>query len=185
MMEEVLHQTEERMSKALEALKRDLASLRTGRASPALVENLRVEYYGVPTPLKEIASIGVPEARLLLIQPWDRGALPPIEKALLKSDLGLTPSNDGHVIRLPIPPLTEERRRELVKVVWRRVEEGKVALRNVRRDVAEELKTRERNRELSEDDRKRATAQLQKLLDGFIAEVDRLGQVKEAEILEG
>jgi len=172
------------MVKAIETLKRELAGMRTGRARPGLVEHIRVDYYGVPTPLHQIAGISAPEARLLVIQPWDRQSLSGIEKAILKSDLGLNPSNDGHVIRLVIPQLTEERRRELVRVVRRRVEEGRVALRNVRREALEHLRESERNKEISEDERERAAEQLQKLTDSFMVQVDQLGQDKEAELLE-
>lgn len=181
---EVLSKAEAKMSKAVEILERELLGLRTGRASPALVENIRTDYYGVPTPLKELASITVPEARLLLIQPWDRNALPAIEKAILKSELGITPSNDGNVIRLVIPQLTEERRRELVKLVRKRVEEGKVAIRNVRREALEKIRLAEKGKEISEDESRRFQDKLQKLTNGFIEDVDRLGRSKEAEIME-
>ncbi|MBI4199658.1 MAG: ribosome recycling factor [Chloroflexi bacterium] len=172
------------MQKAVEALRRELTTLRTGRANPALVENLNVDYYGVPTPLKQLAAISVPEARLLLIQPWDRQVLPAIERAILKSALGLNPGNDGTVIRLPIPPMTEERRRDLVRIVKKYVEDGRVAVRNVRRDVLEKLRALERGKELAQDDHRRADGQLQKLTDAFIGQMGRLGDAKEAEILE-
>jgi len=181
---EVLSKAEAKMSKAVEILERELLGLRTGRASPALVENIRADYYGVPTPIKELASIAVPEARLLVIQPWDKNALPAIEKAILKSELGITPSNDGNVIRLVIPQLTEERRRDLVKLVRKRVEEGKVAIRNVRREALEKIRLAEKEKEISEDEARRFQDKLQKLTDGFIEDMDRLGQNKEAEIME-
>ena len=184
MIGDVLTEADNKMVKAIETLKRELAGMRTGRARPGLVEHIRVDYYGVPTPLHQIAGISAPEARLLVIQPWDRQSLSGIEKAILKSDLGLNPSNDGHVIRLVIPQLTEERRRELVRVVRRRVEEGRVALRNVRREALEHLRESERNKEISEDERERAAEQLQKLTDSFMVQVDQLGQDKEAELLE-
>ena len=181
---EVLSKAEVKMSKAVEILERELLGLRTGRASPALVENIRADYYGVPTPIKELASIAVPEARLLVIQPWDKNALPAIEKAILKSELGITPSNDGNVIRLVIPQLTEERRRDLVKLVRKRVEEGKVAIRNVRREALEKIRLAEKEKEISVDESRRFQDKLQKLTDGFIEDVDRLGRNKEAEIME-
>jgi len=181
---EVLSKAEAKMSKAAEILERELLGLRTGRASPALVENIRADYYGLPTPIKELASIAVPEAHLLLIQPWDRNALSAIEKAILKSELGITPSNDGNVIRLVVPQLTEERRRDLVKLVRKRVEEGKVAIRNVRREALEKIRLAEKEKEISEDEARRFQDKLQKLTDGFIEDVDRLGRNKEAEIME-
>lgn len=183
-VEEILHLAEEKMHKSVEALHRELATVRTGRASPGLVENLKVEYYGTPTPLVQLATITAPEARLIVIQPWDRNAMGPIEKAILKSDLGLTPNNDGKVIRLQIPPLTTERRKELVKMLQKRVEEGRVAVRNCRREAHDRLRALLKNKEISEDEEKRATEQLQKLTDKYIAEVDHAGQVKEAELME-
>lgn len=184
MVEDILNEAEDRMRKAVEALRRELTTIRTGRASPALVDRLMVEYYGTPTPLNQLANISTPEARLLVIQPWDRNAIQPIEKAILKSELGLTPSNDGRLIRLVIPQLTEERRRELVKVVRRKVEEGRVAVRNIRRDALEDLKEAEKEKLISEDDFKRAQERLQKLTDRYISETDRVGEVKEAEVME-
>lgn len=170
------------MRTSISVLKKELASIRTGHASPALVENLRVDYAGVPTPLLQIARITAPEAKLLVIQPWDKSSLHNIEKAILKSDLGLNPLSDGNVIRLNIPPLTEERRQELVKVVRRRVEEDKVAIRNVRHDAMNKLKDMEKNKEISQDDDKRAQNQLQKLTDAQIIEAEQTGRNKEAEI---
>ncbi len=184
MIDETLADAEQRMGKAVEALSRDLATIRTGRAQPALVEHLRVDYYGTPTPLNQLASIAAPEARLLTIQPWDKGSMGPIERAIQMSDLGLNPSNDGHIIRLVIPQLTQERRQELVKVVHRKVEEGRVAVRNVRRDCLEELRRLQRNKEVSEDEEHRAQDRLQKLTDRFVAEADQVGQQKEQELLE-
>lgn len=176
--------TENKMRKAIEVLRRELVTIRTGRASPALVERLTIDYYGVPTPLNQLAGISAPEPRLLVIQPWDRNVLPLIEKAILKSDLGLNPTNDGRVIRLVIPQLSEERRRELVKVVHRKVEEGRVAVRNLRRDAVEEIKDFEKEKLITEDDLKRGQEQLQKLTDRYIAEAERVGHAKEQEILE-
>lgn len=184
MENQVFLDTENRMRKAVEALKKELASIRTGRASPALVEHIRMDYYGVPTPLQQVAGISTPDPRMILIQPWDRSVLSAIEKAILKSDLGLNPVNDGNVIRLPVPPLTEERRRELVKVVRRRVENGRIAVRNIRRDALEELRKAEKNKEISADEDRRGQEQLQKITDAIVAEVDKLGQTKEAELLE-
>ncbi|GAB4561301.1 MAG: ribosome recycling factor [Anaerolineae bacterium] len=184
MINDVLRDAEERMRKAVEALQEDLRGIRTGRASPALVERLMVEYYGVPTPLQQLAAISAPEPRLLAIRPFNPGDIGPIEKAILKSDLGLTPSNDGKVIRLVIPRLTEERRRDLVKIVARRVEEGRVAIRNIRRDSLNDLREMEKEKLISEDDLRRGQEDLQKLTDRYIEKVDEVGKAKEAEILE-
>jgi ribosome recycling factor len=184
MIEETLADAEQRMGKAVEALKRELATIRTGHARPALVEHLRVDYYGTPTPLNQLATIAAPEPRLLTIQPWDRGSLGAIERAIQMSDLGLNPTNDGTIIRLTIPQLTEERRKDLVKVVHRRVEEGRVAVRNVRRDRLEELRRLQREKDVSEDEERRAQEQLQKLTDRFVADAEQAGQEKEQELLE-
>ena len=184
MVSEVLANSESRMQKAVEALRRDLASMRTGRANPSLVEHLQVDYHGVPMPLNQLASITAPEARLLVIQPWDRQALSAIEKSLLKSELGLTPSSDGSILRLAIPHLSEERRRELVRLVRRKTEEARVAVRNVRRDAVEKLRGMERTKEISQDESRRATDSAQKLTDSFIAQMDQLLEAQEAEVLE-
>jgi len=184
MIEDVVRETEERMSKAVKVLRDDLATIRTGRASPALVERLRVEHYGTSMPLNQMAAISVPEPRLLVIRPWDPQALPSIEKAILKSDLGLTPANDGKLIRLAIPRLTEERRRELIKVVGRRVEEAKVAVRNCRRDALRDIKELEKEKLISEDDYYRSKDNIQDLTDRFIEEIDDIRQKKETEIME-
>lgn len=180
----VVSEAEASMTKAIESLKRDLSGIRTGRASPGLVENLRVNYFGVPTPLKQLAAISVPEARLLVIQPFDRTALTEIERALTTSELGLVPNSDGRVIRLNVPPPTEERRRDLTKVVRKRVEEGRVAVRNSRRDALDKLREAEKAKTISQDDMKRATEALQKITDTFIAQADQVGETKEAELLE-
>lgn len=180
----VFQETEQCMRRAEESLAHDLAAIRTGRASPALLERVRVEYYGTPTPLTQVAAITTPEPRLIVIQPWDRSLVSAIEKAILKSDLGLTPVSDGKVIRLPIPPLTEERRRELVKLIRRRIEEARVTIRNCRRDALEELKRLEREKKISEDESRRGQERLQKLTDAAIVEVERAGQRKEQEVLE-
>ncbi len=184
MIEETLEDAEQRMSKAIDALRRELATLRTGRASPGLVEQLRVDYYGTPTALNQLATISVPEARLLTIQPWDKGSLEMIEKAIQKSDLGLNPSNDGAIIRLAIPQLTEERRGELVRVLHKKVEDGHIAMRNVRRDGHEMLRDLQREKEISEDEEHRAQEQLQKVTDRFVAQADEVGQEKEQELRE-
>ena len=183
-VQEVLSQTGARMNKSVDALKSDLSAIRTGRASPALIENLMVDYYGVPTPLNQMASISIPEARLLMIQPWDKQVLKEIEKGILKSDLGLVPNNDGNVIRISIPTLTEERRRELVRLVGRKVEEGHVAVRNIRRDGVDQVRQMERAGELSKDDSRRAQSQIQELTDSYVGQMDAIGQEKEAEVME-
>jgi ribosome recycling factor len=184
MASNVLLDIRDRMQNSVEALKRELTTLRTGRASPALVEHIKVEYAGVPTPLNQIAGIFAPEARLIIIQPWERGSIPGIEKAILKSDLGLNPSSDGNVIRLNIPPLTEERRQDLIRVLRRRVEEARVEIRNLRREAVAELRSLEKNKDLSQDEHKRALDQLQKLTDSLIADSERVGQDKEADLME-
>jgi ribosome recycling factor len=183
MLGDVLAEAEKRMAKAIQALEHDLTTIRTGRANPALVERLHVEYYGSELPLNQVAGITVPEARLLVIQPWDRSSLPAIEKAILKSELGLTPTNDGTVIRIALPQLTEERRRELVRLVHRRVEEGRVAIRNARREAHDDLRELRRENMATEDDLKQGEARLQRLTDRYIAEADRLGHHKEAEVM--
>ncbi|UCH86386.1 MAG: ribosome recycling factor [Dehalococcoidia bacterium] len=183
MIDDVLADAKDRMAKAVEALRKELATIRTGRAHPGLIEHLRVDYYGAPTPLNQLATINVPEPRLLTIQPWDHQSLGAIEKAILKSDLGLNPMNDGNTIRLAIPQLTEERRKELAKVVRKKVEEGRVAVRNVRRDRHDELRRLQREKEISEDAQYLAQEELQKLTDNFIQEVERVGEEKEAELL--
>ncbi|MBI4297648.1 MAG: ribosome recycling factor [Chloroflexi bacterium] len=180
----IMAAAEEKMKKALGTLGQELAIVRTGRATPALVEHLIVDYHGIPTPLNQLAGIFVPEARLIVIQPWDRQALPQIEKAILKGDLGLNPSTDGRVVHLPIPPLTEERRRDLIKVVKRRVEEGKVALRNVRREALEEMRAQLKDKHVSEDAHKLSQEQLQRLTESYVGQAEAQGQSKEAEILE-
>ena len=182
--EEVFGSADAKMRKAVEVLKHELATIRTGRAHPGLVEHIMVDYHGTPVPLNQIAGIGIPEARLLVIQPWDKQVLPNVEKAILKSDLGLTPNNDGNIIRLAIPQLTEERRSQLVKVVRKRVEDGRVAVRNVRRDAVEGLRKLKENKEMSEDEQKRAMTRLQQLTDKFIEEIDRIAKSKETELLE-
>ena len=183
MIDDVFNEAKDRMTKAVEALRRELATIRTGRAHPGLVEHLRVDYYGVPTPLNQLATISVPDPRLLTIQPWDRQAMGAIEKAILTSDLSLTPTNDGTIIRLSIPQLTEERRRELAKSVHKKVEDGRVEIRNIRRDGHDELRRLQREKLISEDDQFRGQEKLQKLTDEFVQQVERLGEEKEAELL--
>lgn len=184
MIEDLLNELRERMGKSVDALREDLMAIRTGRASPALVERLPVEYYGALTPLNQLASIAVPEPRLLVIRPWDASSLTDIERAILKSDLGLTPMNDGKLIRLSIPRLTEERRRELVRIVARRTEEARVAVRNLRRDALKDLQDFEKEKLISEDDFFRGKDEVQKLTDEFIEIVDEIGRRKEEEVME-
>jgi len=184
MTEDVLKDAEERMKKAIEALRRDLLSIRTGRATPALIDRLPVEYYGTPTPLNQLAQISAPEPRLLVVQPYDKSAFSLIEKALQKSEQGFNPSNDGRLIRIPIPPLTEERRRDMVKLVKHKVEECRVAIRNVRRDALHDLKELESEKMISEDDQKRADAKMEELVHKYIREAEHVGDAKEAEVLE-
>lgn len=179
-----LLETEERMEKAVGALDRDFSKLRTGRASTALVDGIKADYYGTPTPISQMASVAVPDSRTLTIQPWDKGGMAAIEKAILKSDLGLTPINDGKIIRITIPPLTGERRKELVKVARKYAEEAKVAVRNVRRDANDNLKKSEKDKEITEDGLKRATDEVQKLTDKFVGEIDNRCAAKEKEIME-
>jgi ribosome recycling factor len=184
MTDQIRRDADSRMARAIEALERDLAAIRTGRAATALVERIPVEYYGTSTPLNQLASISVPESHTIVIQPWDRSALGAIEKGILKSDVGLTPNVDGTVVRLNIPPLTEERRRDLVKLVHKRVEEARVELRNHRREVAEAIKRAEHASEIGSDEGRRELELLQKVTDRWTAEVDRVGKHKEQEILE-
>ena len=183
MVQEQIQDAKTRMHKAIEALKNELGSVRTGRASPGLVEHLRVDYYGTPTPLNQLATISTPDARLIVIQPYDRGAMGSVEKAILKSDLGLTPPNDGTVIRLSIPPLTEDRRRDLAKHVRKRVEEARVAVRNVRRDIHDHMRKLEHDHTISQDDLHRSETELQKLTDEQVKEIDRIGDDKEQDLL--
>jgi ribosome recycling factor len=184
MVKDALAEAETRMKGAVKSLEEELATLRTGRASPALVERLEVEYYGAATPLMQLATISAPEARLLTIRPFDPGSLKGIERAILASELGLTPSNDGKIIRLTIPALTEERRHELVKIVNHRTEESRVAVRNIRRDVHNDLREFEKEKLMSEDELKRGEEDLQKLTDRYIGNLDEMGRRKEAEIME-
>lgn len=185
MIKEIMADARERMEKTIDALQADLRAIRTGRASPALLDKLTVEYYGSPTPLIQLAGISVPEPRMLMIRPWDRNTLSIIEKAILKSDLGLTPNNDGQAIRLILPQLTEERRRDLNKQVARRVEEARVSARNIRRDAIDMLRDAEKEKLIDEDDLRKGQEQIQEVTDKYIKQIDEVGKAKEAEILEG
>ncbi|THB64955.1 MAG: ribosome recycling factor [Desulfovibrio sp.] len=183
-MQSVLNDCKERMQKAMDSLERDLAKLRTGRASTTLVDDIRADYYGTPTPLNQIASVSVPDSRTITIQPWDKGAFGEIEKAIQKSDLGLNPVNDGVLIRISMPALTEERRKELVKVAKKYSEDAKVAVRNVRREANDTLKKMKNDKDLSEDEMHKGQDDVQKLTDDFVAKADDIAKAKEEEILE-
>jgi len=183
MSTEVLSSAEHKMARAVEAMERDFQGIRTGRASTSLVERIHVDYYGTQTPLNQLAGISVPEAHQIVIQPWDRGVLGAIEKAIIKSDIGLMPQVDGTVVRLNIPPLTEERRKEIVRVVHKRMEDARVEIRNLRREAADALKREEREGDVGADEAHRQHDQVQRLTDRFIADVDRLGGAKEEEVL--
>lgn len=183
-VEEVLLEIDERMDRSVDALVRDLNGVRTGRANTSLVETLTVDYYGAPTPLNQVSSISVAEPRLLVIQPWDKQSIGNIEKSILTSDLGLVPNSDGTVIRINIPPLTEERRRDLVRQVRRRVEEGNVAVRNIRRDGLETLRSMEKNKEISRDEMRRSQDDLQEITDSHTEKMQALANQKEAEVME-
>lgn len=184
MSQKILNDLEEKMNKTLKNLQGDLNKVRTGRASLALFDDIRVDYYGTPTPLKQVATLSVPESRLIIIQPWDPQMIGEMEKAILKSELGVTPTNDGKIIRLTIPRLTEERRRELVKIIRKMGEGGKVAIRNIRRDANEDLKDMEREKVISQDELHQNLDKIQKVTDGFIQKIDEVLSVKEKEILE-
>ena len=182
--EEVLTEVSRKMDRSIEALRQDLGSLRTGRAAPALVENVMIDYYGSPTPLKQIASISAPDPRAILVQPWDKQSLQDIERGLIKSEMGFNPSNDGNNLTVPIPPLTNERRQELVKLLKQKIEDGKVSIRNVRRDGLETLRKMEKDKAISQDQNRRAQDQLQKTTDGHSKTMDEVGTAKEAEIMQ-
>jgi ribosome recycling factor len=184
MIDDLLKDADERMKKAIEALKRDMQSVRTGRATPALVERVMVEYYGTPTPLNQLAQINAPEPRLLVVQPYDKSSMSAIEKALQKSEQGFNPSNDGRLIRIPIPALTEERRRDMVKQVRHKIEEGRVSIRNIRRDVMHDLKEMETEKMISEDEHKRGNERLEDLVHKHTREAEVIGQAKEDEVME-
>lgn len=184
MIKKVLKETENKMEKVLEATKREFDKVRTGRARPSLVEGIRVDYYGTMTPLNQMAQISAPEPRLITIKPWDKSSIEPIQKALMKSDLGLNPNSDGEVVRLNIPQLTEERRKELTKIVKKKAEEEKVAIRNIRRDANDELKELENNGDISEDNMYRGMDNIQEITDEYIQNIDLLLEEKEEEIME-
>lgn len=176
--------TEERMGKALEAMRKEFASIRTGKATPSLLDGIKVDYYGTMTPLSQVANIGVPDARLLVIQPWEKKLIPEIVKAIQKSDLGLNPQSDPNVVRLPIPPLTEERRKDLVKVVKKVAEEGKVAIRNIRRDSNDAFKNAEKEKDISEDESRKGQERVQEITDDHIEKIEEMLEKKEQEIME-
>ncbi len=184
MTKQILKDAEEKMKKSLETFRHDLASMKAGRATPAMLDKLRVDYYGTPTPVSQVANIDVPDSRTIVIKPWDRTMLKAVEKAILVSDLGINPGNDGIVIRLSIPPMTQDRRKDLVKVVHKRAEEERVVVRNIRRDANEHIKKQEKDRAISEDESKRGQEECQKLTDKYIKEVDHLSEAKEKEIME-
>lgn len=183
-MKEVISEAEEKMKKSIEILRKDYSTLRAGRANPAILDKVQVDYYGTPTPINQLANISVPEPRLLTIQPWDKSAVPQVEKAILKSDLGLNPSSDGNVIRIVIPQLTQERRAELAKVIRKKAEETRVSVRNIRRDTNERIKGLEKAKTVSEDEAKKGQDDVQKLTDKYIKEVDHVLETKEKEIME-
>ena len=184
MTKDILDDQEERMKKTLEGLRKDYGTLRAGRAAPSLLDKVTVDYYGTPTPVNQLANVTVPEPRMIMIKPWDKKSLKDIEKAIMKSDLGLMPNSDGSVIRLAIPQLTQERRKELVKIVGKKAEEAKVAMRNIRRDGNEAIKKLEKGKQITEDDRKEAQEDIQKLLDKYIKLVDSTKASKEKEVME-
>jgi ribosome recycling factor len=184
MQQEIRKKTSERMTGAVDSLKKDFSSIRTGRASLGLLDGIMVDYYGTSTPLQQLASLSIPESRQIAIQPWEQRIIPEIEKAIMKSDLGLTPMNDGKIIRINIPVLTEERRKQLVKIVRKRAEEAKIAVRNIRRDANDDLKKLEKEKHLSEDEVKKEQEEVQKITDSFIHKVDEVLEHKEKEIME-
>ncbi len=184
MIEELYADTEERMKKAVESVRRELASIRTGKATPALLDGIKLDYYGTMAPLSQVANISVPDPKLLVIQPWEKRLIPDIVKAIQKSDLGLNPLADANVVRLPIPPLTEERRKDLVKLVKKLAEEGKIAVRNIRRDSNDALKKAEKDKDISEDESRKAQEQVQEITDKYTERLDELVKKKEEEVME-
>ncbi|EQB63441.1 MAG: hypothetical protein RBG1_1C00001G1020 [candidate division Zixibacteria bacterium RBG-1] len=184
MLNQIYTETEEKMKKAVEAVQKELASIRTGRATTALLDGIKVEYYGNMVPLNQVASVSAPEHRLLVIQPWEKKMIEEISRAILKSDLGLNPTSDGNVIRLGIPPLTEERRKDLVKLIKKLAEEGKISIRNIRREANEALDKTEKKKEISEDDNRKSQERIQKLTDRYIEAIDKVVKGKEVEIME-
>ncbi len=183
-VDELIQETESRMKQALESMGREFRSMRTGRANPGLIEHLQVDYHGVPTSLNQIAAITAPESQLLIVQPWDKSAMSDVEKAIYKSDLGLVPNNDGEVIRLVLPPTTEERRRELVRAVKKRAEDGKIVVRNIRRDSVDKVKNMEKAKEISQDESRRAQQRIQQVTDFHIGDIDKANKSKESELME-
>ena len=184
MTNEVLSEARAAMDKAVKALRKEMTKVRTGRASTSLLDDVRVDYYGVPTPLSQVATLSAPEPRLITVQPWEKNLIPDIEKALFKADLGLTPSSDGQLIRLPVPALTEDRRREMVKIIKRMAEDAKISVRNARRDANETLKMLEKEKEITEDEQKRSEKEVQQVTDEFVTTIDTVVQNKEAEVME-
>ena len=184
MINDIVSSSEERLNKSIDALKREFGSLRAGRATPSLLDKVMVDYYGTPTPVNQVAKVSVPEPRMIMIQPWEKTMLHEIEKAIMKSELGLSPNSDGTAIRLSIPQLTQERRKELVKTVSKKAEEAKVAIRNIRRDANEHIKKLEKDKEITEDESKKGQEKIQKIVDSFIKTVDTLKEAKEKEIME-
>lgn len=184
MTKDIVNKARSAMDKAIESLKKDFTKVRTGRASVSLLDDVRVDYYGTPTPLNQLGTLAIPEPRLITIQPWEKKLLPEIEKAIFKADLGLTPSSDGQLIRMAIPPLTEDRRKEMVKMLKRMAEDTKVAVRNIRRDANDAVKKLAKDKEISEDDAKRVEKEIQDLTDKFVARADEVVAVKEKEVME-
>jgi len=184
MIDEVMSEARTAMDKAVKALKKEMTKVRTGRATTTLLDDVRIDYYGVPTPLNQVATLSAPEPRLLTVQPWEKNLIPEIEKAIFKADLGLTPSSDGQLIRLPVPALTEERRKEMVKIIKRMGEEAKISVRNARRDANDTLKMLEKEKEITEDDLKRSEKEVQQVTDEFVATIDSVVQNKESEVME-
>lgn len=184
MLKDIIKETEDKMKKSLEILRKDFSTLRAGKANPSILDKVQVDYYGAMTPISQLANINAPEPRLLTVQPWDKGIVPAVEKAILKSDLGLNPSSDGNIIRIIIPQLTQERRVELVKTIKKKAEESRVNIRNIRRDSNEKMKSLEKSKAVSEDEAKKGQEEVQKLTDKYIKEVDRVLEIKEKEIME-
>lgn len=184
MPEETRDKANAKMDKAIEALKRELSTIRTGRASLALLDGINVDYYGTPTPLSQLASLSIPDPRMITVQPWEQNLIPEVEKAILRSDLGITPSNDGKLIRLAIPMLSEERRKEMVKLAHKKGEDCKIAIRNIRREINDQLKKKEKDKEMTEDECKRSLDEIQKVTDSHVKNVDTIVSHKEAEIME-
>ncbi len=184
MIREILADTKERMEKTIVSHKSDLAKVRTGRANLSMVDSIKIDYYGTPTPLKQVANLGVPEPRLITIQPWDRNMLGAIEKAIMQADIGITPNNDGHIIRLPVPALTEERRKDMVKMVHQMGEEAKVAVRNIRRDALDQLKKAQKDSKISEDEEFNAGIDIQEFTDDYVNKIDEAVKAKEGEVME-